>query len=144
MENVDGLTSGVHHKDRADYGKNLHRVAAVVEEGKRWVAVQIGLALVAIRHARLDRVTRQIDGFNRKHLLLLTAASSGLILLLSACSSNPPIVSADTSCERFRHISATPAQIKVYQDNWEVMESYADQVLAHNVEYDGKCLGVAP
>lgn len=72
------------------------------------------------------------------------AAAALIFVLLSACADKPPIVSADTSCERFRHISATPAQIKVYQDNWEVMESYADQVLAHNIEYDGKCLGVAP
>ena len=66
------------------------------------------------------------------------------ILLLSACGGNPPIISGDTSCERFRHISATPAQIKVYEDNWEVMESYADQVVQHNLEYDRHCLGVAP
>lgn len=70
--------------------------------------------------------------------------AAAAILLLSACSSNPPIISGDTSCERFRHISATPAQIKVYQDNWEVMESYADQVVSHNLEYDKSCLGVAP
>jgi hypothetical protein len=67
-----------------------------------------------------------------------------VILLLSACGSNPPIISGDTSCERFRHISATPAQIKVYQDNWEVMETYADQIVSHNLEYDRHCLGVAP
>jgi hypothetical protein len=71
-------------------------------------------------------------------------ASTVAILLLSACGGNPPIISADTSCERFRHISATPAQIKVYQDNWEVMETYADQIVSHNLEYDRHCLGVAP
>jgi hypothetical protein len=68
-----------------------------------------------------------------------TAAAVAL-LLLSACSSNPPIISGDTSCERFRHISATPAQIKVFADNWEVMEPYADQIVSHNVEYDAHCL----
>ena len=62
------------------------------------------------------------------------------ILLLSACSSNPPVISGDTSCERFRHISATPAQIKVFADNWEVMETYADAIVAHNLEYDAHCL----
>ncbi len=72
------------------------------------------------------------------------AAAAVAILLLSACADKLPIPSADTSCERFRHISATPAQIKVYQDNWEVMESYADQVVSHNLEYDKSCLGVAP
>jgi hypothetical protein len=70
--------------------------------------------------------------------------ASGAILLLSACSSNPAVISGDTSCERFRHISATPAQIKVFADNWEVMETYADQLVQHNLEYDKHCLGVAP
>lgn len=64
----------------------------------------------------------------------------------SGCADRPPppIVSADTSCERFRHISANDAQIKVFTDNWEVMESYADQVIEHNIEYDKKCLGPEP
>jgi hypothetical protein len=66
------------------------------------------------------------------------------LFTISACGSNPPIISADTSCERFRHISATPAQIKVFSDNWEVMETYADQIVSHNLEYDRHCLGVAP
>jgi hypothetical protein len=72
------------------------------------------------------------------------AAAAVAILLLSACGSNPAVISGDTSCERFRHISATPAQIKVFADNWEVMEPYADQIVSHNVTYDGHCLGVAP
>src|SRR5687768_3466764 len=76
--------------------------------------------------------------------LRLVAGPAVAILLLSACSSNPPIISGDTSCERFRHISATPAQIKVFADNWEVMETYADQLVSHNLEYDRHCLGVAP
>lgn len=73
--------------------------------------------------------------------------NSGLmvaILILGACGSNPPAISGDTSCERFRHISATPAQIKVFADNWEVMETYADAIVSHNIEYDRHCLGVAP
>lgn len=68
-------------------------------------------------------------------------AAAATILLLTACSPPPPIVSADTSCERFAHISATDAQLKVYQDNWAVMESYADQIVEHNVTYDKACLG---
>jgi hypothetical protein len=72
------------------------------------------------------------------------AAVAVAFLALAACSSNPPVISGDTSCERFRHISATPAQIKVFADNWEVMETYADQLVSHNLEYDRHCLGVAP
>jgi hypothetical protein len=70
------------------------------------------------------------------------AGAAVAILLLSACADKPPIVSADTSCERFRHISANDAQIKVFSDNWEVMESYADAVVAHNITYDEHCLKV--
>ena len=69
---------------------------------------------------------------------LLVAAA--LILLLSACAEKPLIVSADTSCEKFRHISATDEQIKVFADNWAVMEPYADQILTHNAVYDAACL----
>lgn len=72
------------------------------------------------------------------------AAAALTILLLSACAPQLPPVSADTSCERFRHISATDAQIKVFADNWEVMESYADSVVAHNIEYDKHCLSGPP
>jgi hypothetical protein len=64
-----------------------------------------------------------------------------LALALGACSQPPPIVSADTSCERFAHISATDAQVAVFKDNWGVMEAYADQVIQHNIEYDKSCLG---
>lgn len=67
-----------------------------------------------------------------------------LILLLSACAEKPLVISADTSCERFRHISANDEQIKVFSDNWAAMESYADQVLAHNAEYDAHCLKDPP
>jgi hypothetical protein len=85
-----------------------------------------------------------LTGSRRGSKPYIPVAAAVAILLLSACGSNPPIISGDTSCERFRHISATPAQIKVFADNWEVMESYADQIVSHNVTYDGHCLGVAP
>ena len=49
-------------------------------------------------------------------------------------------MSGDTYCERARHISATEAQIKVFEDNWALMESYADQVVANNIEYDKHCV----
>jgi hypothetical protein len=32
------------------------------------------------------------------------------------------------------------AQKKVYVDNWEVMESQADQIVAHNDAYECHCL----
>lgn len=70
-----------------------------------------------------------------------TLYTAAVILLLAGCADKPPIISADTSCERFRHISATDAQIKVFADNWEVMESYADQIVAFNIEYDRHCIG---
>ena len=72
------------------------------------------------------------------------AAAATLILLVSACSEKPLIISADTSCERFRHISANDEQIKVFSDNWAVMESYADQVIVHNQVYDAACLKDPP
>lgn len=68
-------------------------------------------------------------------------ASLLLLTSLSGCGrAEPPVVTADTSCESFRHISATDAQIGVFRDNWSVMETYADQIIAHNMEYDRKCL----
>ena len=74
----------------------------------------------------------------------LSLAQSGAaviaILLLAGCAEKPLIVSADTSCEKFRHISATDEQIKVFADNWAVMESYADAIITHNLVYDAACL----
>jgi hypothetical protein len=81
-----------------------------------------------------------LTGSRRGSKPYIPVAAAVAILLLSACGSNPPAISGDTSCERFRHISATPAQIKVFADNWEVMEAYADQIVSHNVEYDAHCL----
>ncbi len=72
----------------------------------------------------------------------LFSAAAIAILSLGACAPQLPPVSADTSCERFRHISATDAQIKVFSDNWEIMETYADQIVAQNIEYDKTCLPV--
>jgi len=71
-------------------------------------------------------------------------ACYGMIVLLPACTSKPLVISADTSCERFRHISANDEQIKVFADNWSAMESYADQILAHNAVYDAHCLKEPP
>ena len=63
-----------------------------------------------------------------------------ICLSVSACAGNPPPPSGDTYCERARHISATDEQIKVFADNWAVMEPYADQVISHNLTYDAACL----
>lgn len=67
-------------------------------------------------------------------------AAAAIILLLAGCAEKPLVISADTSCEKFRHISATDEQIKVFADNWSVMEPYADQILTHNAVYDAACL----
>jgi hypothetical protein len=91
-----------------------------------------------------DPATTRFAASAGHEIRAFSIAAAVAILLLSACGSNPPIISGDTSCERFRHISATPAQIKVFADNWEVMETYADQIVSHNLEYDRHCLGVAP
>lgn len=78
-------------------------------------------------------------------LLIATLASSLLLTNLTGCGDKtPPIVSGDTYCEKARHISATEAQIEVFRANWDVMESYADQVVAHNLTYDGDCLKADP
>lgn len=71
------------------------------------------------------------------------ALCAGWLLLtsLSACAEEKPLQTVDTSCDRFAHISANDAQLKVFQDNWDTMESYADQVVAHNIEFDKRCLG---
>lgn len=92
------------------------------------------------RSEGIEPVVCGLEGRGSTIELAPRAITTIAILLLSACSPPPPIVSADTSCERFRHISATDAQIKVFSDNWEVMESYADQIVSHNVEFDKRCM----
>lgn len=65
------------------------------------------------------------------------------MMCLTACASAspppPPIVTADTSCDRFKHISATEAQIAAIKANWSLWESYARQIAAHNDAYDKRC-----
>ncbi len=67
-------------------------------------------------------------------------SASCLLLLFSTSCASPPVVSGDLSCERFRHISATPFQIDIISKNYEALETFAEQVAAHNVEYDRACL----
>jgi len=50
------------------------------------------------------------------------------------------IVEADTSCDRFAHISFNDAQRAAVAANWDLWESAAEQVAAHNIEYDKRCL----
>ena len=49
------------------------------------------------------------------------------------------MVSGDLSCDRFRHISATQAQIDLIKANYDLMESWVDQIAAHNASYDDAC-----
>lgn len=59
---------------------------------------------------------------------------------LTACGDKPPpVVSADTSCDRFAHISFDDRQIEAVKGNWDLWESAVDQIVAHNVEYDKRC-----
>lgn len=58
---------------------------------------------------------------------------------LSGCDS-PPVVSGDLSCERFRHISATDSQRAHAVANYDLLESWLRQIVAHNDEYDKDCL----
>ena len=50
------------------------------------------------------------------------------------------MISADTSCERFRHISADDAQRAAIKADWGLWETFARQIADHNDTYDGSCL----
>ena len=63
-----------------------------------------------------------------------------LMAFLSGCAKAPLVVSADTSCERFRHISASSAQIAAMKGDWGDWESLAIQIAQHNVEFEKACL----
>lgn len=49
------------------------------------------------------------------------------------------MISADTSCERFRHISANDEQRAAIKADWGLWESFARQVASHNDAYDEQC-----
>lgn len=53
------------------------------------------------------------------------------------------VITADTSCERFRHVSASAAQVAAMKADWGLWETYAVQIAQHNVEYDKHCLAPA-
>ena len=62
-----------------------------------------------------------------------------LTISLSACGKAPVIISADTSCERFRHISANDEQRAAIKADWGLWESFARQIATHNDVYDAAC-----
>jgi hypothetical protein len=72
----------------------------------------------------------------------LRSSLASLLLLTSVagCSGSPPVPTADTSCERFRMIVATPKQADYLEADYDLMESYIDQMVAHNIEYAKHCL----
>jgi len=65
--------------------------------------------------------------------------SLALTMSLSACGKAPVIISADTSCERFRHISADDEQRAAIKSDWGLWETFARQIAAHNEAYDAAC-----
>jgi hypothetical protein len=68
-------------------------------------------------------------------------ATHAVLLLATACGDKiPPVISGDLSCDRFRHVSATEAQVDLISANWATMESLALQIAQHNTEYDKDCL----
>ena len=70
--------------------------------------------------------------------------SLALTTSLSACGKAPVIISADTSCERFRHISASDEQRAAIKADWGLWETFARQVATHNDVYDAACTAVQP
>lgn len=71
---------------------------------------------------------------SKKFALCLLMSSVG-----GCINDHPPVVTGDLSCERFRHISASDAQITVFVSDLPFWKSYIDQVAAHNTEYDKAC-----
>ena len=71
---------------------------------------------------------------------LTSRCASCLLLAFSTSCASPPVVSGDLSCERFRHISATPFQIEIIARNYDAMETWVEAIAAHNIEYDKWCL----
>jgi hypothetical protein len=70
--------------------------------------------------------------------------SLALTLSLTSCGKAPVIVSADTSCERFRHISANDEQRAAIKADWGLWETLARAIADHNDEYDSRCAPVQP
>ena len=67
-----------------------------------------------------------------------------LTMSLTNCGKAPVIISADTSCERFRHISADDDQRAAIKADWGLWETFARQIADHNDAYDAQCTAVQP
>ena len=76
--------------------------------------------------------------------LSVVFVSLGLTMSSSGCARAPVIISADTSCERFRHISANDEQRAAIKADWGLWETFARQVATHNEVYDAQCTAVQP
>ncbi len=67
-----------------------------------------------------------------------------LLISLTGCGSGPVVVSTDTSCTRFRHISATDSQRAFMSSDWPLWQSLGVQIAEHNTEFDKTCLAPKP
>lgn len=74
----------------------------------------------------------------------MSVAIVSLVLTMSStsCARHEIVISADTSCERFRHISATEEQRDAIKSDWGLWETFARQVADHNDTYDAACTAV--
>lgn len=77
-------------------------------------------------------------------LLRSAIVSLALTTLSTSCAKAPVIVSADTSCERFRRIFADDDQRAAIKQDWGLWETFARQVADHNDAYDAACTAVQP
>ena len=66
-------------------------------------------------------------------------------LFLTACSSKPaPVISADLSCVRFRHIEVTQWQVDDMKRDPNQWRPLAVQIKSHNDEYEKACVEAKP
>lgn len=85
----------------------------------------------------MQRRTRRRNGHAASGLFAICL----MTIWLAGCGRDePPVVSGDLSCERFRHISATDEQIKILAPFWAQLKSWLVQIAAHNDAYDSACV----
>jgi hypothetical protein len=64
-----------------------------------------------------------------------------MMLCSSACSSKQPaVISADTSCVRFRHIDVNEFEVDAMKKDPGTWRPLAVQILGHNQEYEKACV----